>query len=168
VRPRRPTAAKPKKIPVEAPGSGETQDAAAQAARFGITLERVLEEYGHIAFVDLGRIATWDADGRLTMKPSSEIEPKDRAAISEIRRAGPGEGTVHIKLYDKKAALDAIGRHLGMFPLPPRRHDDETPPDPGEDPLEELERRLARLAARLAEDAAAAADEGGGPPGDQG
>ena len=152
----------------EVPAGCDIEDVTAKAARLGITPERVLEEYAHIAFADLGRIATWGADGRLEIKPSSEVGRGDRAAISEIRRAGPGERGVHIKLYDKKAALDAIARHLGMFPLPARRHEDETPPDPGEDPLEELERRLARLAARLAEDAAAAPDEGGGQTGDQG
>jgi hypothetical protein len=34
-----------------------------------------------------------------------------------------------------------------MFPLPPRRHEEEAPQDEGEDPREFLARELARLAA---------------------
>ena len=74
------------------PAGGDIEDVTAGAARLGITPERVLEEYAHIAFADLSHIVKWGADGRLEIKPSSEVKPNDRAAISEIRRTGPGEG----------------------------------------------------------------------------
>jgi hypothetical protein len=48
---------------------------------------------------------------------------------------------------DKKAALDAIARHLGMFPLPARQREDDAPEEEEEDPREFLARELARLAA---------------------
>ena len=38
----------------------------------------------------------------------------------------PGRDRYRVKFYDKKAALDAIARHLGMFPAAPRRRE-ETP-----------------------------------------
>jgi phage terminase small subunit len=121
-----------------------------RAARLGITPERVLLEYAHIAFADLRHIVEWGPEG-LVIKPLKEISPDDTAAIFEIV-PGTGPGHSRVKLYDKKAALDAIARHLGMFPLPPRRREKGAPEAEGEDPREVLERRLARLAASIGEE----------------
>jgi hypothetical protein len=143
----------------------EIEAVAAQAVELGITPEQVLKEYARIALADITHIVTWDKDGRLQLKPLDEMSEDERGAIAEISRTGAGEGGVRVKLYDKKAALDALARHFGLFPLAPRRHEDEPEPDPGEDPLEEIERRLARLAAQLDEDAAAAADDAKGEAG---
>ena len=94
---------------------------------------------------DLRHIVEWGPDG-LHIKPLGEMTDADLTAICEIV---PGADPEHsrVKLYDRKAALDAIARHLGMFPAPPRRTGDAAPPEPAEDPREVLERRLARLAA---------------------
>ena len=137
----------------------EIEEIAARAARLGITAERVLEEYGRIAFADLGHIVRWGPDG-LEVLTSAEISAGDRAAVSEIVGPGEGKGPVRVKLYNKKTALDAIARHLGMFPLPKRL--EGAPDEPLEDPLEEIQRRLARIAAVAAEDAAAGGDDGRG------
>ena len=128
----------------------DLEEIAARAARLGITADRVLQEYGHIAFADLRHIVEWGPDG-LRIKPLNEMSDADVAAISEIV---PGSDPEHsrVKLYDRKAALDAIARHLGMFPAPPRRRDDAAPPEHAEDPREVLERRLARLAAGTGEE----------------
>lgn len=123
----------------------------------------MLEEYAHIALADVTHIVSWDPNGELRVRPLEELSPDDRAAIAEISTAGTSGGELRVKLYDKKAALDALARHFGLFPLAPKRLEKEPEPDPEEDPLEELERRLARLAAQLAEDAAAAGNDGGGP-----
>ena len=113
-----------------------------RAARLGITADRVLIEYARIAFADLRHIVDWGPGG-VVIKPPDEISDGDAAAISEI---APGAaGTYRIKFYDKKAALDAIARHLGMFPAAPRRRDEDASTDPAEDPREVLARRLARL-----------------------
>ncbi len=127
----------------------EFEEIAVHAARLGITADRVLEEYGRIAFADLRHIVEWGHDG-LRIKPLDQMTDADLAAICEIV---PGADPEHsrVKLYDRKAALDAIARHLGMFPAPPRRRDDAAPPEPAEDPREVLERRLARLAAGTGE-----------------
>jgi hypothetical protein len=122
------------------------EDIAARAARLGITADRVLLEYAYIAFADLRHIVEWDAEG-FRFKPLDAMSDADIAAISEIV---PGTDPKHprVKLYDRKAALDAIARHLGMFPLPARRQ--EAPAaddDQEEDPREFLARELARLAA---------------------
>jgi hypothetical protein len=118
----------------------------ARAARLGVTADRVLLAYAHIAFADLRHIVEWSAEEGLIIKPLEKLSDEDVAAISEIV-PGIGEGPSRVKLYDKKAALDAIARHLGMFPPPPRHHEAETPEAEEEDPREFLARELARLAA---------------------
>jgi len=128
----------------------DLEEIAARAARLGITADRVLEEYGHIAFADLRHIIEWGTDG-LRIKPLGEMSDADLAAISEIV-PGPDPEHPRVKFYDRKAALDAIARHLGMFPLPPRRHEEAAPQEEGEDPREFLARELARLAAGAVEE----------------
>jgi hypothetical protein len=130
--------------------AADLDEVAERAARLGITADRVLQEYGHIAFADLRHIVEWGPGG-LRIKSLDAMSDADVAAISEIV---PGSDPEHsrVKLYDRKAALDAIARHLGMFPLAPRRHEDEAPQDEGEDPREFLARELARLAAGAGEE----------------
>lgn len=145
VKPRRKTASKP-----PAAEAAPIEEIAARAARLGITPDRVLVEYGHIAFADLRHILEWDDDGWHLKDPNGMTEA-DWAAIAEIV---PGADPQHprVKLYDRKAALDAIARHLGMFPLPAQRREPPVASDEEEeDPREFLARELARLAAGTAE-----------------
>jgi hypothetical protein len=121
------------------------EDIAARAARLGITVDRVLLEYAYIAFADLRHIIEWDAAG-FRFKPLADMSDADIAAISEIV-PGPDPAHPRVKLYDRKAALDAIARHLGMFPPPVRRQEAPSADDQEEDPREFLARALARLAA---------------------
>lgn len=130
----------------------EFEDVAARAARLGIAPERVLREYAHIAFADLRDIVRWDDDG-VKLKSADEVGDDAALSISEIAAGGSSSGKVHVKLYNKKAALDAIARHLGMFP-PPRRHDDDAPVEPTESAREVFARHLARLVAERVEGAA--------------
>jgi len=123
-----------------------TDEIAKRAARLGITPERVLQEYARIAFADLRRVADWGPDG-LVLKTPEALSDADAAAISEITPAGPGSRQYRVKLYDKKAALDAIARHLGMFAPAARRQEGDAPNDLVEDARDVLARRLARLAA---------------------
>jgi hypothetical protein len=133
----------------EAASATGVEDIAARAARLGITPERVLAEYAAIAFADLRHIVEFGPDG-FHIKALSEMSAEDLAAISEIV---PGADPAHsrVKLYDRKAALDAIARHLGMFPAAARRREEPAAQDEGEDPREFLTRELARLAAAAAE-----------------
>jgi hypothetical protein len=135
--------------PARKPAVAESDEITARAARLGITIERVLLEYERIAFANLGHIIELTDKG-YRLRPLSELSPDDIAAIHEIV---PGDDPEHarVKLYDKKPALDAIARHLGMFPAPPRRQQqgpaDSVPREEAEDPREILARELARLAA---------------------
>lgn len=116
----------------------------------GITPERVLREYARIAFADLRRVADWGPNG-LMLKTPEALAEADAAAISEITTVGSQSRNFRVKLHDKKAALNAIARHLGMFARPTRRPEGDVPEDPAEDAREVLARRLARLAAGGAE-----------------
>jgi hypothetical protein len=107
----------------------------------------VLQEYAPIAFADLSHIIEWDGEGVLHLKTRENLSEADVASISEITAGSAGKGPVRVKLYDKKAALDAIARHLGMFPVAPRRREDEPAAEATEDAREVLARLVARLAA---------------------
>lgn len=147
-----PAAVKPRRSARgEPPAAAPIEEIAARAARLGITPERVLLEYGHIAFADLRHIIEWGPDG-WRLKASDQLTEADMAAISEIV-PGADPKQPRVKLYDRKAALDAIARHLGMFPLPPRQRQEAAAEEQEEeDPREFLARELARLAARGAEE----------------
>ena len=140
---------------VTGPGTAGTAEAdgdeiAERAARLGITAERVLQEYARIAFADLRRVVDWGPDG-LVLKTPEALSDADAAAISEIT-AGAGSRNYRVRLYDKKAALDAIARHLGMFVRSPRPQESGSPIDLAEDAREVLARRLASLAAGSTEE----------------
>ena len=121
------------------------EEVEARAARLGITADRVLVEYARIAFADLRHVVEWGPEG-LVLKPPAALSEADAAAISEIA-GGSAAGTYRVRFYDKKAALDAIARYLGLFPAAARRREKDAPADPAEDAREVLARRLARLAA---------------------
>jgi hypothetical protein len=121
-----------------------------RAARLGITPERVLEEYRRIAFANLSHIVHW-SDAGMQFKPDAELDPDDVAAIAEIVESAKEGKPYRVKLYDKKAALDAIARYLGMMPPPiAATNEDEPAREEREDPREFLIRELDRLAAQRA------------------
>lgn len=84
--------------------------------RTEITQDRVLKEYAKLAFLDPRRF--YDDDGQLLQV--HELPDDVAAALSSMEvvteKAGDLELAVRkIKFSDKKAALDSIARHLGMF-----------------------------------------------------
>lgn len=90
------------------------------AAKTQITPERILQEYARIGFSDVRR--TLGANGEL--KNPQEWDDDTAAAIAGVevvtRTSGYGDDAaveyVHkIKTWDKKAALDSMAKHLGMF-----------------------------------------------------
>ena len=125
------------------------EEMTARAARLGITPERVLEEYRRIAFANLSHIVHWSDEG-MRFKADGELDPDDIAAIAEIVESAKEGRPYRVKLYDKKAALDAIARYLGMVPPPlATPNEDEQPRDNPDDVHERLIRRLDRLAAQM-------------------
>jgi len=81
------------------------------ADRAQVTAERVLRELARLGFADITE-AVSVSRGKVKIKDTKDLDPDLRAAIAEIR-AGR-DGTV-VKFHDKVAALEKLGKHLGMF-----------------------------------------------------
>ena len=64
-----------------------------------------------LAFADVGQAVSWDG-ATVTLKSSDDLPPEVRAAISEVKQTRDG---VAIKFHSKTAALEMLGKHLGLF-----------------------------------------------------
>jgi hypothetical protein len=118
-----------------------------RAARLGITTDRVLEEYALIAFANLGHIVEWDDKGVMSIK-----QPDELGAVAEIVQSAGSGKPYRVKLYDKRAALDAIARYLGMTPLAGAAPDEDEPtPEEADNARHRLIDALDRLAAEAGE-----------------
>lgn len=86
-----------------------------------LTVERVLQEYGHIGLLDATQ--AFDTDGNLKLitdwpeslrRSIAGIEFEERFEIQKGVRVHVGR--IHkIKITNKLGALDSIAKHLGMF-----------------------------------------------------
>lgn len=114
---------------------------AKRAERTEITQDKVLKELAKIGFTDLSAVVSWgtkevavgyDDEGRqlppaqladavlvrhelapyVEAVPSDELPEAARGAVAEVSLTKDG---LKIKMHDKRAALQDIGRHLGMF-----------------------------------------------------
>lgn len=114
---------------------------AKRSARTEITQDKVLRELAKIGFTDLSAVVSWgakeiavgyDDEGNqlppaqlgdavlvrhelapfVEAVPSEELAVEARAAVAEVALTKDG---IRIKMHDKRAALQDIGRHLGMF-----------------------------------------------------
>lgn len=96
------------------------------AAKHGVTVDRIVAEYAKIGFSDIRNVVKWgegiavaDEDGNerivhgVSLVPSDGLDPDVSAAIAEITQTR--DGSLKIKLHDKKGALDSLGKHLNMF-----------------------------------------------------
>lgn len=87
--------------------------------RTEITQDRVLHELARIGFSDLShylrvttkRVQDFDVQ-EVEIFNTEDITPDDMKAVAEIKQTKEG---IALKLHDKVAALEKIGRHLGMF-----------------------------------------------------
>ena len=98
----------------------------AREKRTEITQDKVLAELAKIGFSDIRKAVRWGAGVAVTdpdsgettiangvsLVDSAEVDDDTAVAISEISQTAQG---IKVKLYDKRAALVDIGRHLGMF-----------------------------------------------------
>lgn len=94
----------------------------ARSTRTEITADRVLTEIGKVAFSDIRKL--FNDDGRL--KHITMLDDDTAAFVSSVEidtkriRSGENtefeaESTLKIKMWDKLAALDKLGRHLKLF-----------------------------------------------------
>lgn len=80
--------------------------------RTEITADRVLKEIAAVAFAHMGEYATWSGQS-VTLRDSSTVDPR---AVAEVKQTVNQFGSnVGIKLHDKLAALEKLGKHLGMW-----------------------------------------------------
>ena len=121
---------------------------AERASRTEITADRVLKELAKVAFFNIK--SALNPDGSL--KPIDEMDDDTAAVIAaldvtELSDAnGKAVGRVKkVKLADKLAALDKIGRHLGMW------HDKLTLKGDPDNPLVLLVQQLQGSAIRPVE-----------------
>src|SRR5690606_1592059 len=85
------------------------------AKRHEITVDRIIEEYRHIAFADAGDFFEWGPKG-VTVRDKSELTPEQRRVVAEVSQTvTEGGGTIRVKLHCKLNALERLGKHLGMF-----------------------------------------------------
>lgn len=94
-----------------------------QSQRTEITADRVLKEMALIAFSDLDQILDFSGE-EPRLKPANQIPASAKKALSsvKVKRYLEGKGddarTVEVtefKLWSKDAALEKLGKHLGIF-----------------------------------------------------
>lgn len=76
-----------------------------------VDVKRVVEELMLLGFADLADFVEWGPKG-VTLRESATLDAAKRRAIVEVAETANG---VKIKLADKNAALDKLGRYLGIF-----------------------------------------------------
>jgi len=112
---------------------------AERSVRTRITADRVLVELSRIALSDIRRTVTWRANTTETGKEDEDGVPETRsfneveligsadidhdtaAAIAEISQTK--DGALKVKMHNKVAALQEIGKHLGVA----QRHEHSGP-----------------------------------------
>lgn len=84
---------------------------AERSRRTGISQDRVLYELAKMAFVNISDVV--DLDNASVKADATE---EDLACIQSVKIKPNEFGTEReVKMYDKKASLELLGRHLGMF-----------------------------------------------------
>lgn len=88
----------------------------------GITTEFVLEEFLKVAKVSISDL--YDEKGVLI--PPNKLEPHVAAAVAEIKEKSWLVGKVRYvevtyKMYSKLVALDAVGKHVGLYEVDNRQ-----------------------------------------------
>ena len=84
---------------------------AERSRRTGISQDRVLQELAKIAFVNIADVVDFD---NVCVKENATED--DLACIQAIKvKSGRAGEEREVKMYDKKASLELLGRHLGMF-----------------------------------------------------
>ncbi len=84
--------------------------------RTRVTQDKVVRELAKLAFSNMRSFVDWGPD-EVRLKDSEQISNDDAACVQEVSQTETNSGskTIKFKLHDKKAALELLGRHLGMF-----------------------------------------------------
>ena len=106
------------------------------------TVDRLINELANIAFADIRDVLGFSEKG-VVIKNSEDLPDHVARTVSEVSMDGD---KVKVKLYDKLAAIDKLGKHFGMF-IERREVTGANGKDLIPAPMEDLE--LARLVARV-------------------
>lgn len=83
--------------------------------RTKVSQDKVVKELAKLAFSNMKSFMKWGPDS-IQILHSDQLSDDDAACVSEITQTTSANGgTIRIKLHDKRAALELLGRHLGMF-----------------------------------------------------
>ncbi len=86
-----------------------------RSQRTNITAERVLKELARIAFSDPKNVMVWNGE-TMIVRDSDTLSDDDAACVSEVSSTTTKEGgSIKLKMHDKIAALDKLGKHLKLF-----------------------------------------------------
>lgn len=86
-----------------------------RAERTNITQDKVLRELAKLAFSNMRKFSTWGPNG---VKPidSNTLSDDDASCVAEVSETvTENGGSIKFRLHDKVAALDKLGRHLGLW-----------------------------------------------------
>jgi phage terminase small subunit len=96
----------------------------ARAARLEVSADNVLRELAIVGFSDLSEVLDFSGEA-VKLKPANQITEAGRRLLAslKVQRVIKGKGAnarevevTDFKLWDKLAALTALGKHLGLFP----------------------------------------------------
>lgn len=80
--------------------------------KYEVNEERLMRELASIAFFNIFDVFDIE-DGRLKLRPIDQIPERAQAAIESISETS--SGGIKIKTYSKTAAIELLGRQIGMF-----------------------------------------------------
>lgn len=80
-------------------------------AKFEVTGDKILEELAKIAFSDVTEFI--GRDGLMSEEDFHSLTPEQRACIASVKRSP--DGAYEVKLHDKLAALDKLGKSQKLF-----------------------------------------------------
>ena len=134
---------------------------AKRAERTRVSADKVVTELAKVAFGDPRRLFSWGPGG-VVLRDSADLTEAEAALVSEVSETRTSKGgTRKVKLHCKLTALNALGKHLGIFGngrkgarAPGGATDENGEAENGEsgradDARDRLARRIAGLAARL-------------------
>lgn len=93
-----------------------------RAERVKLSGDMVIKRLADIAFAHIGLVATWDSEGRLTLKETKDLTEAELSAIDDIQCSpvSDGDGGLlgykkRVKMKDSLKALELLSRHLGLL-----------------------------------------------------
>jgi phage terminase small subunit len=84
--------------------------------RTRVTQDKVVKELAKLAFSNMRSFVRWGPSD-VKLLDSNQLTDDDAACVMEVSQTESASGatTVRFKLYNKKDALELLGKHLGMF-----------------------------------------------------